>query len=159
MPTIYIYRLWCASCNEYTEHHRNDFTDKNYVCRSCKTVFSDTPLCDIPEEKVLAQRKRYTESRIYGSISNQFLASITGHSGSAFTDPVGGNVKYIESDAGQKEIDEENTRLETIQWLQRSKERSQREEELAKYKNLGRNEPCLCGSGKKYKHCHLKQQL
>ena len=21
----------------------------------------------------------------------------------------------------------------------------------------GRNEPCWCGSGKKYKHCHLKQ--
>ncbi|NJM40059.1 MAG: hypothetical protein HC853_04460 [Anaerolineae bacterium] len=21
----------------------------------------------------------------------------------------------------------------------------------------GRNEPCWCGSGKKYKHCHLKE--
>jgi uncharacterized protein YchJ len=21
---------------------------------------------------------------------------------------------------------------------------------------LGRNEPCWCGSGKKYKHCHMK---
>ncbi len=21
---------------------------------------------------------------------------------------------------------------------------------------LGRNDPCWCGSGKKYKHCHLK---
>lgn len=25
-----------------------------------------------------------------------------------------------------------------------------------KYKNIGRNEPCPCGSGKKYKHCHGK---
>jgi preprotein translocase subunit SecA len=22
--------------------------------------------------------------------------------------------------------------------------------------NLGRNDPCWCGSGKKYKHCHMK---
>jgi hypothetical protein len=23
-------------------------------------------------------------------------------------------------------------------------------------KNIGRNDPCWCGSGKKYKHCHLR---
>jgi preprotein translocase subunit SecA len=23
---------------------------------------------------------------------------------------------------------------------------------------VGRNDPCPCGSGKKYKHCHMKQQ-
>ena len=22
---------------------------------------------------------------------------------------------------------------------------------------LGRNDPCWCGSGKKYKHCHMRQ--
>lgn len=25
-------------------------------------------------------------------------------------------------------------------------------------KKLGRNEPCHCGSGKKYKNCHLKSE-
>jgi len=25
--------------------------------------------------------------------------------------------------------------------------------------SLGRNDPCWCGSGKKYKHCHLRQDL
>jgi preprotein translocase subunit SecA len=25
------------------------------------------------------------------------------------------------------------------------------------HKDLGRNDPCWCGSGKKYKHCHLRQ--
>ncbi len=24
------------------------------------------------------------------------------------------------------------------------------------YKNVGRNDPCPCGSGKKFKHCHGK---
>ena len=28
---------------------------------------------------------------------------------------------------------------------------------MAKEKNLGRNDPCHCGSGRKYKHCHLQQ--
>jgi preprotein translocase subunit SecA len=27
---------------------------------------------------------------------------------------------------------------------------------VRKEKKLGRNEPCWCGSGKKYKHCHGK---
>jgi len=26
-------------------------------------------------------------------------------------------------------------------------------------KTLGRNDPCHCGSGKKYKHCHMKSDL
>ncbi len=26
---------------------------------------------------------------------------------------------------------------------------------MADAKDLGRNDPCHCGSGKKYKHCHL----
>jgi preprotein translocase subunit SecA len=24
-------------------------------------------------------------------------------------------------------------------------------------RSLGRNDPCWCGSGKKYKHCHMRQ--
>ena len=27
---------------------------------------------------------------------------------------------------------------------------------VRKERKLGRNEPCWCGSGKKYKHCHGK---
>jgi hypothetical protein len=30
-----------------------------------------------------------------------------------------------------------------------------RKEAAADAKDLGRNDPCHCGSGKKYKHCHL----
>jgi len=25
---------------------------------------------------------------------------------------------------------------------------------ISNYKKMGRNEPCFCGSGKKFKHCH-----
>ena len=27
---------------------------------------------------------------------------------------------------------------------------------MSKKKKIGRNDPCYCGSGKKYKHCHGK---
>ncbi len=26
--------------------------------------------------------------------------------------------------------------------------------QISKNKKIGRNEPCFCGSGKKFKHCH-----
>ena len=26
--------------------------------------------------------------------------------------------------------------------------------QISKNKKMGRNEPCFCGSGKKFKHCH-----
>jgi hypothetical protein len=31
------------------------------------------------------------------------------------------------------------------------------EEQKRPVHDLGRNEPCWCGSGKKYKHCHLHE--
>jgi hypothetical protein len=40
--------------------------------------------------------------------------------------------------------------------LNRSAQRSEEPKPLAKRK-LGRNDPCWCGSGKKYKYCHLRK--
>ena len=42
--------------------------------------------------------------------------------------------------------------------LDSSKEKEQKQndisKQISKYKKIGRNEPCFCGSGKKFKHCH-----
>jgi preprotein translocase subunit SecA len=32
----------------------------------------------------------------------------------------------------------------------------QKQQTVVKKHNIGRNDPCHCGSGKKYKHCHYK---
>jgi len=37
-------------------------------------------------------------------------------------------------------------------------ERNQKTEPVRVEKKVGRNDPCPCGSGKKYKHCHGQQQ-
>ncbi|MFO7916450.1 MAG: SEC-C metal-binding domain-containing protein, partial [Anaerolineae bacterium] len=34
---------------------------------------------------------------------------------------------------------------------------SEKSEARRRLRELGRNDPCWCGSGKKYKHCHLRE--
>jgi len=57
-----------------------------------------------------------------------------------------------ECDAGQIKINEHKKAL-------REAERRERQQEITFYRenfsNLGRNDKCSCGSGKKYKQCHL----
>jgi len=109
-------------------------------------VYTSVKLKDIPEDKREAQRERYKKKNHIGV--NTYLQQILGNAmNNDFQDEI------AESDAGQKQID-----------LKRHKEnekaheeyRRKREEELEllhKFQNLGRNEMCLCGSGKKYKKC------
>jgi len=57
------------------------------------------------------------------------------------------DLEIIESDGGYKAIEENRNKV-----LEEA--RVKREKAVA-YKNLGRNDVCLCGSGKKYKKCCL----
>jgi uncharacterized protein YchJ len=49
---------------------------------------------------------------------------------------------------------EETPRVENPQSKSSVVERSAATGRPAKPKKVGRNDPCPCGSGKKYKHCH-----
>jgi preprotein translocase subunit SecA len=40
-----------------------------------------------------------------------------------------------------------------------SQDRNQKVEPVRVEKKVGRNDPCPCGSGKKYKQCHGRQQV
>jgi len=40
--------------------------------------------------------------------------------------------------------------------MKEAAERTQKKKPIRVEKKVGRNEPCPCGSGKKYKHCHGK---
>jgi uncharacterized protein YchJ len=68
---------------------------------------------------------------------------------------VGSDVRIIEADAGQKEIDDENHRIYVENEKIRAEETRLFLEDQKKYAHLGRNDKCLCGSGKKYKKCCL----
>jgi len=36
-------------------------------------------------------------------------------------------------------------------------EANERERAQERLQEIGRNDPCWCGSGRKYKHCHLRE--
>ncbi len=147
MPTKPSFRrLWCVSCQEWELFDREISPENSLHCSECKTPLDENVvLGDIPKEKILEQRKRYAESkrREFYSMMNMFQ-TLGQSSGCGEI----GSREIIEHDAGQKAIDEERIRLER-------EEREALRAEQAKYIHVGRNEKCPCGSGKKFKHCHI----
>lgn len=170
MPTLHRYRVWCKKCDNFTLHTRDEFKtpvnpeDNKLVCKTCNTVYSDIMLKDIPRDKLLEQRKRYSESQ--GNMFNSYL-----NLGSLFKtpeqrqleemvhmfSPPGSDIEIHESDAGQKEIDKIEGEKRKKEWEERKRIREAQEAEAAKYAKLGRNDICACGSGIKYKKCCLRK--
>lgn len=158
MPTIILHREWCKKCNDYTFHSKGmgqDEVTKKYItkplaCNDCKTEYTDIELKDISEEKILLQRKRYTESQrdMYSDFINPKIGLKA-----LFSEHYETEIK--EADAGQKEIDEEIRRNNFDEYIKRKKLRKEEQDELLKYKDIGRNDDCPCNSGKKYKKCCL----
>jgi tetratricopeptide (TPR) repeat protein len=61
------------------------------------------------------------------------------------------------SSAGQRAITEErNDAPYSLPWAGHPTGSPERNEAPSRSQSLGRNEPCWCGSGKKYKHCHMR---
>jgi len=50
-------------------------------------------------------------------------------------------------------------RLQAMRPSMLGKERRAQPVQDTSKRSLGRNAPCWCGSGKKYKHCHLRQDM
>lgn len=150
-----LHRIWCKKCNEFELHDTNDFKSKELFCSTCGTEYSDVYLRDIPEEKLLEQRKRYTKSLSAGFV-DLYSSFISGYGISDLMgsfESVDGSISIKESDAGQKEID--NLKKERLRILRNEAViKRQADKELKnKYHKLGRNQICLCGSNNKYKKC------
>ena len=148
--TKYLYRLYCKKCSDYTIHSEKD---GEYTCE-CGSIHEHYKLSEVDPEKVKEQRNRFKAYR--SNERNETLSHCLGYLDGSnkmkemmnmFSAP-GSNIKTIikESDAGLKreekiindKIDEEIRILK---------------EERLKFKDVGRNDICLCGSGKKYKKC------
>lgn len=151
MRDMVYYRTWCKTCKDWTLHEDN-------ICRICDTKFTECLLRDIPDDKLRAQRERYRDQKREeeADFMQRYL-----HPRNPLLDMLFEEVhhKYriVESDAGQKRLDEiarERQVKKRMEWEeQRAKDRAK---EL-KYRKLGRNELCLCGSEKKYKLCCWSQ--
>lgn len=155
MPTTVKYRLWCHNCNDWQL-----FLDKImetptvYRCQECKCEHTEIDNELIPGDKLKEQRERYKKSQ-NNSMNYIGARYLLGGFGGGFSMPVGSDVRIIEADAGQKEIDDE---IEKINLQKRELENEQNRvflQQQKKYAHLCRNDICLCGSGKKYKKCCL----
>jgi len=150
MPTLTQKRIWCKTCNEFQVHEKEELLGKVYICSECKTKYSSIKLSKIPEEKLVEQRERYRVQQ-RNSMNNIFgMYMLYGlHS----FDRVGTESNIQESDAGQIEIEKQLKReyeeLREKRVIQHEKDLKLKKE----FHKLGRNETCLCGSGKKYKKC------
>jgi len=132
--------------------------DVNLICKICGTPHVKTCLDDIPEDKLIAQRKRYNEkiSGQYKHLLSEFTLNPEARRVKELMEmfgPVADETEIIEADAGQKKLNE-------IAQMKRQKEieaKEQRKQEVINeclpFKNMGRNDVCTCGSGKKYKKC------
>lgn len=145
MPTRFLKRIWCKTCNNFTLHEFNKNT-----CNDCSTEYTSILLKDIPKEKLFEQRERYKKSNNVFSIYEK----IAGFSQNmSMFDPPGSDIEIRESDAGQKSIDEANKRKREKELEERHIKRQEEIKLARKFKDLGRNDICLCGSGKKFKKC------
>ena len=62
------------------------------------------------------------------------------------------NLEAASTNQGAEEIGEDKVKAKN----QKTKEKKMKTTESGEQKKLGRNDPCWCGSGKKYKKCHGK---
>lgn len=148
MPTLKPkHRTYCKTCDNFTIH------SSEYICETCNTEFTSYFPSEVKEELILEQRERYRRQRTNktSSLYQKFLLG-TGIQGIMELEDKFSQTAIIECDAGQKEIDEKKKQL-----IEQEKQRIQliKEEYETNYKQLGRNDKCSCGSGKKFKRCHL----
>ena len=153
MPKLVKYRKWCLNCNNWEIFfEKNLFDPKSLVCESCRLAYVEINLSEIPEDKIQLQRYRY---KIMLKKNNDVVRFFALSLGLGFPSMPVQNI--IEDDAGQREIylqiQKQNEEIKE----QKRVQRLEYEAEQQKYKHLGRNDRCSCGSGKKYKKCCLSK--
>lgn len=170
MPTQYLYRSWCVPCGDWTlfYHQIGEDTAK---CKVCSTAHEAIKLKDIPEEKLKEQRERYKiykkekdAERISSLLGGSFLFSGRGTIGGGMMDQLDEMMSedfpepiIVESDAGQKKLDEIEDHKRKVELYNQQVKREEERKEAQKYRHLGRNDICLCGSGNKYKKCCMNK--
>lgn len=150
MPIQYRYRIWCKTCNDFTLHYDPELQERIRKCIVCKTVHTNILISEIPEEKVIEQRKRYIEQESRG-IRSLFSDFLMGNGAKTlFSEKP--QIEIIESDCGQKQIDDQKRKQREIEYQEKQ---TLKLETKQKFKGLGRNDKCACGSNVKYKNCCL----
>lgn len=161
MPTRTFNREWCKFCKEWELFDKRilkkddgKLFDGPLTCRNCKNEYEETLLKDIPKEKIIEQRERYKKyeennlNSVFMMMARGGLSNVGGMNESWPDD-----TDIIENDAGQYMIDKKNKEIRDEKINKLLNKRQKDLELKAKYHKLGRNDLCICNSGKKYKRC------
>ena len=166
MPTREYKRLWCKTCNNWELFEQYYPNWKEWFCKECENVYKEIPLTEIPEEKIMEQRKRYTEynNKFFEGFLHEMILTPEQRNVKELINmfsPPGSDyeTKIIESDAGQYEVDQIEKKKRKEERTKLIEEKEKVKKYLLKYKGLNRNDICPCGSGKKYKKCCLPNVL
>lgn len=155
MKTTY-YRYWCSTCKNWELF----FTKENTkFCKKCNTELDENvKYKDIPDDKLIEQRERYkkTNNKFFKNIYTKTLLGVNDVDVDFFSE-VGSSYKIIEHDAGQKDIDKLKREESEKRYQEHCKKKEEATIEVLKYKDLKRNDICICGSNKKYKKCCLNK--
>jgi uncharacterized protein YecA (UPF0149 family) len=164
MPIREYKRLWCKKCNDWELFEQQYPNWKDWFCQKCETVHEKTLLSEIPNEKLIEQRKRYIEYNhtSIGKFMGEMMMSSQERNLREFVhmmSPPGSDfeTEIIESDAGQIQIDEELRKRREEKRQKEFEEKEEIKKGLIKFKGANRNDTCPCGSGKKYKKCCLNK--
>lgn len=146
------HRTWCKMCQQFEIHSWHD--EKDLVCEKCNCVYTPYHTSEVPLELLEIQRKRYKNQKFEKVDSylnmikpNNIIFDVLTQMSGDFP-----KANIIECDAGQKVIDNHRHQL-IIE--QRNKINAKEKEYIDNYSKLSRNDKCSCGSGLKYKNCHL----
>jgi hypothetical protein len=159
-PQITYYRTWCKSCNDWKPFKSSFINKESSVCTVCDIEFTDITLGEIPIEKVIEQRERYTKSiklkrqkfsRGFLDLGSIFNSAVYPEMSGFYSHEVN------EYDAGQIAIDEKLAIIEGEKKMKIYEERNRQREEVSTYRMINRNDNCLCGSNLKYKKCCLSR--
>lgn len=138
------HRTYCKTCEDFTIHNWKD--KETLTCDKCDSVNDGYIVSEVKPELIQQQRLRYKEQNRRKITNMLSYVTSMGNGIGVQADNI------IECDAGQKQIDEaeqEKRKLEREKLLQEIQFYQDN------FKLLGRNDKCSCGSGKKYKQCHL----
>jgi hypothetical protein len=112
MPTREYKRAWCKKCNDWElfEQHYPNWQD--WFCKECETQHEKIPFSEIPEKKLIEQRKRYIEwnRRESGNFMKGLFMSAEEKNMKELIhmfSPPGEDIEISESDVGQHAIDDE----------------------------------------------------
>lgn len=162
MPTKILKRIWCKKCNNFELHQQHYPNWKDWFCLSCDTLYSDIKIKDIPSDKIEEQRKRYKENQ--KDQINRFLGelSLTPQEKNLremldLFSPPGSDYEIMESDAGQIALDKINREKKERERIRMNEIKEEAKKVVNRFKGLGRNDLCRCGSEIKYKKCCLQK--